>query len=164
MYQHQTAGIIFLFWFHYSDVAFIHLYVRISVCVLPVWASRRTDWGGSSERRVPRWHNCPLKTPDLGRLTPGNRSVEKWKMKDTLLTNVFEIHSYWACAYYSIYYLCIFSSCRRNTGLNGHLSTQDSVLPAVSAGHKAHEDTFNLLFDLYIIKGDSRVLISGPLN
>lgn len=45
--------------------------------VLPVWASKRTDWGGSSERRAPEQHSCLLKTSGPGKLTPGNRSVEK---------------------------------------------------------------------------------------
>lgn len=45
--------------------------------LLPVWASRRTDWDGSSARTEREPHSCPLKTPRRGKLTPGNRSADK---------------------------------------------------------------------------------------
>lgn len=45
--------------------------------LLPVWASRRTDWDGSSARTEREPHSCPLKTRRHGKLTPGNRSADK---------------------------------------------------------------------------------------
>lgn len=44
---------------------------------LPVWASRRTDWGGSSARREPEPRSCPLRTRRRRTPTPRSRSADK---------------------------------------------------------------------------------------
>lgn len=55
---------------------------------LPVWASRRTDWGANNERRAPALHSCRPKTLGLGKLTPRSRSVRGEKKKKTMLLSL----------------------------------------------------------------------------
>lgn len=45
--------------------------------LLPVWASRRTEWDGSSARTERALHSCPLKTLRRGTLTPRNKSANR---------------------------------------------------------------------------------------
>lgn len=58
----------------------------VASCFLPVWASRRTDWGGNNERRVPELHSCHRKRLGPGKLTPRNRSMDKERTVRNLLS------------------------------------------------------------------------------
>lgn len=97
---------------------------------------------------MPEQHNCPLKTFGHGKLTPGNRSVEKERKRQ--IQNQLPPFNF-----------------QPTNSSNSWFSWQlmaltGAVLLAGSLGQIAHEAIYCLFLSPYIFKGVSQIQIAPP--